>query len=299
MNWYEGYGSEWKEIIETVSNETSRTNQMIEKDVIQSKFLYGLSRMSDSFVFKGGTSLSKVYKVIDRFSEDIDLSMVNKPSDAERKRSHKMILSAGEQLGLVLKNPDEVMSRFSYNKYVFSYGSFFSDVPLEIIVETNYYQGAYPAEKRGVGCIVGDFCSTHSITLPIPFEAASFDMNVQSAERTLIDKVFAVCDYRIDNMQERDSRHLYDIAKLVQHIQPTDDLKTLIADIRKDRMKSRNNPSAQPEYDIPEMLKEIIRSRFFESDYNSITKKLLYEDVSYDEAVEKGIAAIAETDLFK
>jgi len=55
MNWYEGYGSEWKEIIETVSNETSRTNQMIEKDVIQSKFLYGLSRMSDSFVFKGGT----------------------------------------------------------------------------------------------------------------------------------------------------------------------------------------------------------------------------------------------------
>ena len=29
------------------------------------------------FVFKGGTSLSKAYNLIDRFSEDIDLSMAN------------------------------------------------------------------------------------------------------------------------------------------------------------------------------------------------------------------------------
>lgn len=33
------------------------------------------SRFADSLVFKGGTSLSKVFGVIDRFSEDIDLSL--------------------------------------------------------------------------------------------------------------------------------------------------------------------------------------------------------------------------------
>lgn len=33
------------------------------------------SRFGDHFVFKGGTSLSKVFHVIDRFSEDIDLSL--------------------------------------------------------------------------------------------------------------------------------------------------------------------------------------------------------------------------------
>ncbi|MFN6302354.1 MAG: nucleotidyl transferase AbiEii/AbiGii toxin family protein [Planctomycetota bacterium] len=33
------------------------------------------SKFSDSLVFKGGTSLSKVFGVIDRFSEDIDLSL--------------------------------------------------------------------------------------------------------------------------------------------------------------------------------------------------------------------------------
>lgn len=28
--------------------------------------------------------------------------------------------------------------------------------------------------------------------------------------------------------------------------------------------------------------KEIIRSRFYESDYKNVTQKLLYEDISYD-----------------
>ena len=33
------------------------------------------SEFADSLVFKGGTSLSKVFGVIERFSEDIDLSL--------------------------------------------------------------------------------------------------------------------------------------------------------------------------------------------------------------------------------
>lgn len=54
-----------------------------------------------------------------------------------------------------------------------------------------------------------------NISLPIPFEAAEVIINVQSVERTFVDKVFAVCDYKIQNMQDRDSRHLYDICKLL------------------------------------------------------------------------------------
>lgn len=37
--------------------------------------LFSLPEISDSLTFKGGTSLSKVYKLIDRFSEDIDVSI--------------------------------------------------------------------------------------------------------------------------------------------------------------------------------------------------------------------------------
>ena len=50
---------------------------MLEKDFWVSWVLGVLfdSRFADALVFKGGTSLSKVSGVIDRFSEDIDLSL--------------------------------------------------------------------------------------------------------------------------------------------------------------------------------------------------------------------------------
>ena len=64
-------------------------------------------------------------------------------------------------------------------------------------------------------------------------------------------------------------------------------------------MKSKNNPSAQLQYNITDMIKEIIQSKFYEHDYKNVTQKLLYEDISYNYAVENGIAKIVATDLFE
>lgn len=299
MNWYREYREEWKEIIETVARELGRTEQMIEKDTIQSMFLYELAKLDLPFVFKGGTSLSKVYNLIDRFSEDIDLSMNRRPTQTERKKSKEYIISVADQLGLILANSDKVMSRRDYNMYVFKYESLFFEKPLEIIIETSYYQTAYPVEKQTVGCFVGKFCRDRDITLPISFEAAEALMMVQSVERTFVDKVFAVCDYKIQNMQDRDSRHIYDICKLVEVVQLDEQLDKLIDVVRDDRMKSKNNPSAQLTYNIPIMLKKIVSSRFYESDYKNITQKLLYENISYDYAIEHGISIVAESDVFE
>ena len=84
MNWYSDYKPQWREIIETVAAEEHRTTQMVEKDTIQSMILLKLSKSEEPFVFKGGTSLSKAYGLIDRFSEDIDLSMNRKPTESEK-----------------------------------------------------------------------------------------------------------------------------------------------------------------------------------------------------------------------
>ena len=299
MSWHREYKEQWKEIIETVAAEEHRTTQMVEKDTIQSMILSGISQSDLPFVFKGGTSLSKAYGLIDRFSEDIDLSMNRKPTEGEKKLIKNLILSLAEDLGLILTNPEDIQSRYSYNKYVFKYESFFSEIPLELIIETSFYQDVYPAETHDVYSFVGRFCEKNGIALPIPFNEAKISMQVQSLERTFIDKVFAVCDYRIQNMMDRDSRHLYDIAKLLPEVEITPELDALIDRVRDDRMKSKNNPSAQLEYNIPDMLKEIILSRFYESDYNNITKKLLYEDMSYNDAIEKGIALVADMDIFE
>lgn len=92
MKWCKDNIDLWKEVIETISYETKRSVFMIEKDTIQSIFLYELSKFSVPFVFKGGTSLSKVFGLIDRFSEDIDLSSSKKLTDSEKKYIKKLIM---------------------------------------------------------------------------------------------------------------------------------------------------------------------------------------------------------------
>lgn len=200
---------------------------------------------------------------------------------------------------MILRNPDEIKSRYDYNKYVFSYESMYSEMPLEIIIETSFYQTVYPVEKHIVGSFVGKFCRDRDIELPVLFDAAEVLMNVQTVERTFVDKVFAICDYKIQNMQDRDSRHLYDICKIMDVVKFNHELDELIDMVREDRMGAKNNPSAQLEYNIPKMLKEIIDSRFYERDYIDITEKLLYEKISYDYVVEHGIAILADMDIFE
>ena len=46
---------------------------LIEKDYWIMHCMYGLTQMSLCFELKGGTSLSKGFNIINRFSEDIDV----------------------------------------------------------------------------------------------------------------------------------------------------------------------------------------------------------------------------------
>ncbi|RIA64906.1 nucleotidyltransferase AbiEii toxin of type IV toxin-antitoxin system [Anaeroplasma bactoclasticum] len=223
--------------------------------------------------------------------------MNKKPTNSEKRKSNETIMDIAEKLGLELSNPDMIKTRYNYNKYVFKYDSLFDSNELEIIIETSYYQRVYPISKHIINSYIGNFCKKNNIELPIHF-VMDFEMNVQSIERTFIDKIFAVCDYKIQNMEDRDSRHLYDIAKMLPLIKFDLNLDKLIDDVRDDRMLSKNNPSAQLEYNINDMLKEIIKNRFYEKDYNYVTKKLLYEKYTYDEAISNGIAKVINTDVF-
>ena len=288
----------WKEIIETVALEIKKNRIMVEKDIVQSIFLYELSKSDLPFVFKGGTSLSKAYSLIDRFSEDIDLSLSRKVSQSEKKNIKECILNIGKNLNLKLINEDNIKSRFDYNKYIFEYESLFDTKSVEIIIETNFFEIAYPINKVKINNYIGSFIKDNKIDINFDFEANSFEFNVQSLERTFIDKVFAICDYRLQNMAQRDSRHLYDIAKMVPYIKFDDEFKELIKKVRLDRMKSKNNPSADEKYNITQMLNEIIDSKFFETDYKNLTLKLLYEEYSYEKTINDGIKIVAEYKIF-
>jgi len=132
VNWYENQKERWAEIIKIVATEENRSVQMVEKDTIQSIFLLKLSDSELPFVFKGGTSLSKVYDLINRFSEDIDLSMSRKITESEKKSASYIVNHIAKSIGLVLTNERDIMSGYSYNKYVFEYESLFSNIQPEI-----------------------------------------------------------------------------------------------------------------------------------------------------------------------
>jgi len=65
-----------REALEYGRSETGRPAHLLEKDLWVVWTLRALfdSHLAADLTFKGGTSLSKVYKVIDRFSEDLDLT---------------------------------------------------------------------------------------------------------------------------------------------------------------------------------------------------------------------------------
>lgn len=64
---------EFKELLRILAEEMSIDAVLVEKDYWIMHALYGLKAQGYDFELKGGTSLSKGYKIIERFSEDIDI----------------------------------------------------------------------------------------------------------------------------------------------------------------------------------------------------------------------------------
>lgn len=64
---------DFRELIQVVASERRILPQLIEKDYWIMHALHGLAKQGFVFELKGGTSLSKGYRIIERFSEDIDL----------------------------------------------------------------------------------------------------------------------------------------------------------------------------------------------------------------------------------
>jgi len=113
----------------------------------------------------------------------------------------------------------------------------------------------------------------------------AFKMKVQGMNRTLVDKVFAVCDYYLDGKVEKHSRHLYDIYKLLPLVPQDIAFEKLIKEVRLVRAQTAICPSAAPEINVSELLTEIINKQIYKQDYEHLTMQLLEEPVSYHTAI--------------
>lgn len=69
----------FKNILETIAEQKQIDIKMVEKDYWIMHSLWGLQNLKFDFYLKGGTSLSKGYNTIARFSEDLDVMIIPPP----------------------------------------------------------------------------------------------------------------------------------------------------------------------------------------------------------------------------
>ena len=286
------------ETISTIAGATGLTSTIIEKDYYVTLILRLLARRLPFIVFKGGTSLSKCHHVIKRFSEDIDLTIDTKITQGEKARVKAALQAIAQELSLTIENLDEVWTRRNYNRYVIAYPSVVSLVnditQAQIIVETSYKTISYPVQELQVANYIGEYFSHDHEALIQELQLDKFTMKVQNINRTLADKVFALADYYLQGRTERHSRHLYDICKLLPLVPLNEAFRELVGEVRADRIASPVCLSAKEGINTQQVLEKIVAEKIFERDYNSITRKLLNEDVSYQQtiiALEKIIAS--------
>lgn len=294
----------FEQIILQTANELGIPPAIVEKDYYVTQMLKQLIAEDSNIIFKGGTSLSKCYKLIERFSEDIDLNYNHQSgqmTEGSRRRFSRLIISCSAKVRLELDNPNEIRSRREFNRYRFQYPSEFSLPSLKpmLVIETSTYLPSFPTQIKFADSYIYQFLSSkNAYTLIGEYNLTPFEVKVQTIERTFIDKIFAVCDYYLTARIREHSRHLYDIHKLFPHIQINGDLKALIDEVRNIRTQSPVCPSANNDYSIQKLLHEIIIQEIYKSDYQEITQKLLFDRVSYDTAIST-LKTIAEYSIWE
>ena len=76
----------FSQAINLVTNKNGIRSEIVEKDYYVTMILRLLSKRLPFIVFKGGTSLSKCHKAINRFSEDIDITIDTTISQGQKKK---------------------------------------------------------------------------------------------------------------------------------------------------------------------------------------------------------------------
>lgn len=293
----------FRDIVEQAADSSGRTPAVVEKDYYVTLILKLLSEQLDKCVFKGGTSLSKGFHVIDRFSEDIDITFNEHIGESRRKKLKNVVLKGiSEELGMPVANWEDTQSDRDYNAYLFSYESVFGlqddRLPQYVKLETALGSYSFPTQIVEIRNYIGDYLERRGRTdLAEQFSLGRFSMNLQSLERTYIDKVFALCDYYLQGRSKRCSRHLYDIYKLTPLIKFDDGFAVLIGEVREHRSRMQVCPSAKDTVDVPAVILEFCDSSFYREDYQAVTSYFAADAVPYDEAIGQ-MRAIAASGLF-
>ena len=212
-------------LINFTSEHFQISQTFIEKDYWITRALQRMSQNpnAEKVVFKGGTSLSKAYRLTNRFSEDIDIAVVdaNSFSGNQLKMLIKRLAKdmASELEEKVVQGETSKGSRFYKAIYLYPnlVGLTSPTVKVgQLLIEINTYGNPYPYVKQDVSSFIADYLTViNRQDLIEEYELKSFSINVLDKRRTIAEKLVSLIRFSFEEDIQKalaaKIRHFYDL----------------------------------------------------------------------------------------
>lgn len=201
----------------------------VEKDywICRSLALLASSDISERIVFKGGTSLTKAYMIGTRFSEDIDIAVLNADSLSGnqlktliRKTAHQMTQGLNEI------SRDATSKGSHYHKAFYQYPRIITDEvgaikPGELLLEINSFANPFPYQVCTISSFLTDFMLQRGQNDMIEqYNMQPIRLKVLDKTRTMTEKLVSLmrCSLADEYMTQMTAkiRHFYDLHYLYQ-----------------------------------------------------------------------------------
>jgi len=201
----------------------------VEKDYWVTVALYEIfhSDIADQSVFKGGTALSKCHKLIERFSEDIDMVVFRNEgeNDNQLKKKIRAISKVVEKVIPEIEVEGLTNKRGNIRKTVHQYEKLFEGdfgkVREHVVVEATWLGNFEPFSDMQVSSYIYEMMkSKGQDELIEQYNMAPFTLQVLSKLRTSCEKIMSLVRFSrteepIDDLRNK-IRHVYDIHQMLK-----------------------------------------------------------------------------------
>ncbi|MCF8304802.1 MAG: nucleotidyl transferase AbiEii/AbiGii toxin family protein [Ignavibacteriales bacterium] len=214
--------------------------EFIEKDYWVTYALHTIfnSEVGKDTVFKGGTALSKCYKLIERFSEDIDLVVLRREGETDSKLKSK-IREVSKVIELVLPEvviPGITNKRGMNRKTAHSYNKTFTGnygQVMDVLVLESTWLGYYePCTQKSIVSYVGNMMINNGQKeIAEANGLMPFSLMVLESIRTICEKIMSLVRFSygenpIDVLKKK-IRHTYDLHQLLKQKEFSDFFNSL------------------------------------------------------------------------
>jgi nucleotidyltransferase AbiEii toxin of type IV toxin-antitoxin system len=251
---------EYRDLLRAVADWKGQREAVVEKDYYLCRALRVLASKHDGqFILKGGTSLTKGWGLLDRFSEDMDV-LARAQDDMGRAGRTTLLRkfrdTVGGTPGFTLDAEDKrTRSEDGVSRSaVFRYESVTTDTAAlgrNILLEAGFRGNAGASVRKSVQSIVTEYAveKGHS---GLAADLKPFDLDLQDTRRTFVEKLFAIHSTYAENHCANKMRHYYDVAQLcnldeIQVFVGTDEYRNCLTDVRAICAASFPNQQLPPE----------------------------------------------------